>query len=422
MNHPSGRGMLAATLLCVLALMTSAATRAAEVFTDPQNPQQSFDKAWAQYEAVRAAPFKSIEEQIGSRPRILSRMALDIFEGYPTDPRRWQAALEVINNLSGYVYAYDPKKTGVAAFSRDVIGKNAWNAYVRGVYEQMLAQPDIPQDTVKAAIAAYFQRVSMTAEAPATDLVPIVDEFTRRFPNDPTLESLENRLYGKLLEAKKQDVLNARVQQLLQSPNEGVRKFAEAKMLVKVGRGRPLDMKFTALDGREVDLEKLRGKVVLIDFWATWCAPCMKEVPQLKKMYEQYRERGFEIIGVSSDNAPGNGPDPDGEAKSAADMIEFVKQHGMSWPTYYDGKFMDNAMNVKFKIRSLPTKYLLDRKGLLVAINLRGEELDAKVKELLDTRPGQSESAQSIQSEGAQPVQGPQPTQGGVKFERAPSR
>ncbi|MCX7916307.1 MAG: TlpA family protein disulfide reductase, partial [Verrucomicrobiae bacterium] len=72
--------------------------------------------------------------------------------------------------------------------------------------------------------------------------------------------------------------------------------------LIKQIRSAPLELKFAAVDGREVDLEKLRGKVVLVDFWATWCGPCVMEAPKLVDTYQKYRERGFEIIGVSLDS------------------------------------------------------------------------------------------------------------------------
>src|SRR5438067_10175070 len=69
--------------------------------------------------------------------------------------------------------------------------------------------------------------------------------------------------------------------------------------------GKPVDIKFTAVDGREVDLAKLKGKVVLIDFWATWCGPCMGEVPHVVEAYQKLHGKGFEIVGISFDKDKG---------------------------------------------------------------------------------------------------------------------
>jgi thiol-disulfide isomerase/thioredoxin len=93
---------------------------------------------------------------------------------------------------------------------------------------------------------------------------------------------------------------------------------------------KPLDLKFTALDGRAVDFASLRGKVVLLDFWATWCGPCVEEVPHVVAAYRKYHDQGFEIVGVSLDQ--------DKDAVQA-----FTAANGMTWPQYFDGQGWKNA-------------------------------------------------------------------------------
>src|SRR5271170_2946664 len=117
-----------------------------------------------------------------------------------------------------------------------------------------------------------------------------------------------------------------------------------------VDQTQPLDLKFTAVDGSQVDLANLRGKVVLIDFWATWCPPCRGEVPNVVAAYQKYHDQGFEVIGISLD-----------QDKDA--LLSFTKQNGMVWPQYFDGKGWDNTVSKSFGIDSIPAMWLVDKKG-----------------------------------------------------------
>ncbi|MEI8342413.1 MAG: TlpA disulfide reductase family protein [Verrucomicrobiota bacterium] len=131
----------------------------------------------------------------------------------------------------------------------------------------------------------------------------------------------------------------------------------------------PVDIKFTSIDGRAVDLAKLTGKVVLIDFWATWCPPCRAEVPHVVEAYKKLHDKGFEIIGISLD-----------QNKEA--VVEFVKKNDMTWPQYFDGKGWDNAISKKNGIDSIPAMWLIDKQGKLVTTDAR-EDLAGQVEKLL---------------------------------------
>jgi thiol-disulfide isomerase/thioredoxin len=133
--------------------------------------------------------------------------------------------------------------------------------------------------------------------------------------------------------------------------------------------GRPVTMKFEAADGSVIDTQKLRGKVVLLDFWATWCGPCMKEVPNVVAAYNKYHSKGFEIIGVSLD-----------QDKDA--MQRVTTQQGMTWPQYFDGKGWKNNVAVQCNIRSIPAMWLINQNGILVTTSARGN-LDAEIGKLL---------------------------------------
>ena len=133
--------------------------------------------------------------------------------------------------------------------------------------------------------------------------------------------------------------------------------------------GKGLDMKFTATDGTEVDLAKMKGKVVLIDFWATWCGPCVAEIPNVKKTYEKLHSKGFEIIGISLDS-------------NKDKLTQFIKKKDMPWPQYFDGKGWKNKISTKHGIRSIPAMWLVDKEGNLVDKKARSN-LEEKVEKLM---------------------------------------
>ena len=134
----------------------------------------------------------------------------------------------------------------------------------------------------------------------------------------------------------------------------------------KVGSKVPV---FTAKsqDGKSVTLTDLcQGKkYILIDFWASWCNPCRKEIPNLKKLYAQYADKGFQIVSISID-------------KKEAEWTKALKEEQLQWPNFLD---TENIADI-YKVRFVPTMYLIDAQGAMVGENLRGEALASKLAEL----------------------------------------
>ena len=131
------------------------------------------------------------------------------------------------------------------------------------------------------------------------------------------------------------------------------------------------DFKGQGLDGEELSLDAMKGKVVLVDFWATWCGPCIGELPHLKEAYERYRAQGFEIVGVSLD-------DDDREA-----FLAELQDREISWPQIYDGKGWEAELARRYRVSGIPTMILLDRDGRVAEVNLRGDKLVDRIGELI---------------------------------------
>jgi peroxiredoxin len=127
-------------------------------------------------------------------------------------------------------------------------------------------------------------------------------------------------------------------------------------------RSQSISMQFIAADGREVDLAKMRGNVVLVDFWSTHCVPCVAELPRVKAAFEKFHSQGFEVVGVSCDT-------------DKSDLEKFVKEHAVSWPQYFDGKRQhDNKFTVDFGIDGIPHMFLVDKNGVLRFDHVRAND------------------------------------------------
>lgn len=126
-------------------------------------------------------------------------------------------------------------------------------------------------------------------------------------------------------------------------------------------------------EGKEISLKDSMGKVTLIDFWAAWCKPCRVENPNIVKVYNKYHEKGFNIIGVSLDR--------EGQKDK---WIQAIEDDNLTWPQVSNLKFWQEPVAQLYGVQAIPAQFILDENGVIVAKNLRGDALDAKVKELLD--------------------------------------
>jgi thiol-disulfide isomerase/thioredoxin len=124
------------------------------------------------------------------------------------------------------------------------------------------------------------------------------------------------------------------------------------------------------LEGKPLSLDRFKGKVLLVDFWATWCGPCVQELPNVLEAYKKYHADGFEIVGISLD-------------QSEDKLKKFIADKEMPWPQYFDGKGWQNKLAGQYGINSIPATYLLDGNGKIIGSNLRGKALTEAVGKAL---------------------------------------
>jgi len=183
------------------------------------------------------------------------------------------------------------------------------------------------------------------------------------------LQVLDNTDKGTaLLKQVKQDYPDTKPAQHVDQILDSLKGQAAAK---KIQSGLATGTKFPDFNvkdtaGKPLSIANYKGKVVLLDFWATWCGPCVHELPNVIKTYDTYHKQGFEIIGISLD-------------KDQERLASFTAEKKMAWPQYFDGLAWQNKLAVKYGVNSIPATYLLDGQGTIIGKDLRGEDLDQAV-------------------------------------------
>lgn len=137
--------------------------------------------------------------------------------------------------------------------------------------------------------------------------------------------------------------------------------------------GKPVsDFSATDLDGNPISLQDYRGKVVLLDFWAVWCGFCINEMPNLKRVYDTYKDQGFDIIGISLDD-------------EESELRDYIKENDLQWRQIYSGeRWKDDPLAQQYNITGVPSQWLIDADGKLITHKARGEKLEQLVVEALE--------------------------------------
>ncbi len=172
-------------------------------------------------------------------------------------------------------------------------------------------------------------------------------QFANIFPS--VKESLSD-YYGLLQGDAKKGPFAAVIEKTLQTVGVG-----------KIGTVLP-EFKQNDVNGKLFSLASLRGKYVLIDFWASWCGPCRAENPNVVKTYNKFKDKNFTVLGVSLD-------------QDKPRWLEAIKKDGLSWTHVSDLKYWNNEVAVQFGIQSIPANFLIDPNGVIIGRDLRGDDL-----------------------------------------------
>jgi len=297
------------------------------------------------------------------------RAALTAFNTqYPKDARAWGAKL-LLCQLNGI--ALKMKLPNIP--SAEETTKQL---------EAIAADKTAPKDIRAQASFQIIVQMLPTRENPHTDLAALDDKISS-FEKEYGDSSLDGR-QPTILMLRQEEMMvfqmagdevkyRALVKKIVADPNPELAEYAkqEQGLLQKIDelKTKPMELKYTAVDGIKVDLSQMRGKVVLIDFWATWCGPCVAEMPKVIDAYKKFHSQGFEIVGISLDQDKGT-------------LLAFTKKNGMTWPQYFDGQGFDNAISSGYDIHSIPTMWLIDKKGMLVNTQ-PSLDLDGAIQKLL---------------------------------------
>jgi len=274
----------------------------------------------------------------------------------PADSKKADAARKV--ELIGELLKGHPADPRLA-----VLLPNRWELlFGDGKIDKVSAEVDSvlasTKDPALKVEAAYFH-AELILERPESDAAacrPPVEAFLKLAPKDQRAGMLLYLLAYNEPETADRVAIEDRILKDHSSPQ--LVKMIEGDRRQRDKVGRPFELSFTdAIGGKSVSIEGLRGKVVVVDFWATWCDPCIAEMPKMKAIHARYKDKGVEFVGVSLDRE-----------NDLAKLKRFVADNAVPWPQFFEGKRFESDLVRAWDIAAIPTVFVVDREGKLASV------------------------------------------------------
>ena len=345
-------------VLCVL-------TRALASISNAADPA---DTAWLRLEELNTKANEPVPggtnavEFYAGREKALHDAAAEFAKQFPTDAHRPQAIFWKIETTD----FQQPAEQRI-----NLLRQNELDA--RPIVEDTMLSQDLRSQVQRTILTQWLDNSDLiTTPGQAVEIEERIADLVRNNQAEPRALSFQLARADLMLRFDHEKGL-ALLQELMKGRDQKLAEAAKLRLQKAQMIGQPLDLQFTAVDGSSVDLRALRGNIVLVDFWASWCPDCIREMPAVRQTYQKYKDKGFAVIGISLD-------------KDAQALSSYVARKLIPWPQYFDGKGWENKFAAAYGVRAIPEMWLINQRGEVVSTDISAEQLEQRIEQLMSSK------------------------------------
>jgi thiol-disulfide isomerase/thioredoxin len=293
----------------------------------------------------------------------------------PTFDRKRQTDEKYVQGFQGEIQKWAAEKS---AMEQEFLAKNPDHPEADKIREDrwrmMLGTGDAKKVEAEAnaflnelahkddATALYMLAGAATMSPDSKSAMPAIERLIAAHPKDPRGGELLFMIASNPGQPSDPAIIDRIIKDY---PDTDAGRMAAGQKRLATAIGKPFELEFDDITtGRHISMKDLKGKVVVVDFWATWCGPCVSMMPEMKRLYAEYKKRGVEFVGVSLDE-----PKEDGGLDA---LKTFIKENEITWPQYYQGNSWGGKFSASWGISMVPTVFVVDREGNLLNTQASG--------------------------------------------------